>query len=320
MKITDLHLFAAFFAAMALTVLAFMVQAPGVQAASIAQGDKVCLECHKAEHAVWSETKHFKSFRKVHKNKKAKAIVKAIGGKSMKKEAACALCHYTSVAKKAGKKPRPASGPACESCHGASSDWLKLHNDYGGPNAKKADETAAHKTERMAKATAAGMIWSSDHYGIAENCMSCHGLNNAALDGKTLAAMLDADHPLNPDFELVRYSQGSVRHRYYAPDATKNAEMTPAQLSELFIEGQAAKLVSAADALGKSDNPKYQAAQKARMEKARTALEAVKDMPEVAALLAAPTRENGQKVAKAVKGKDMSAQVGALLPAKKDYK
>ena len=114
--------------------------------------------------------------------------------------------------KKAGKKPRPASGPSCESCHGASSNWIKVHNDYGGPNAKKADETATHKAERLKKAAAAGMIWSFDHYGIAENCMSCHGLNNAALDGKTLAAMLDAEHPLNPDFELVKYSQGSVRH------------------------------------------------------------------------------------------------------------
>jgi hypothetical protein len=303
-----------------LTAIAFVVVAPRVQAAPIAQGDKVCLECHKAEHGVWSGTKHFKSYRTVHKDKKAKAIVKSIGGRSMKKEATCALCHYTSVAKKAGKKPRPASGPSCESCHGASSDWLKIHNDYGGPSVKKVDETAAHKSERIAKATAAGMIWSSDHFGIAENCMSCHGLNNAALDGKTLAAMLDADHPLNPDFELVKYSQGTVRHRFFAPDMAKNAEMTPAQLSELFVEGQAAKLVSAVDALTKSDNAKFQVAQKQREEKARVALAAVKSIPEVAALLAAPTRDNALKLISAIRGKDMSALVGSMLPAKADYK
>jgi len=238
----------------------------------------------------------------------------------MKKETACALCHYTSVSKKAGKKARPASGPSCESCHGASSEWLKVHNDYGGPNAKQADETPAHKAERMAKATAAGMIWSSNHYGIAENCMSCHGLNNEALDGKTLSAMLAADHPLNPDFELVRYSQGSVRHRFYAPDVTKNAEMTPAQLSELFIEGQAAKLVSAADALTKSDHPKYQAAQQKRLENAKAALASVKSIPEVAALLAAPTRENALKLVDVVEGKDYSAEVNSMLPKKADYK
>ncbi|MBT3790471.1 MAG: hypothetical protein HN725_13940 [Alphaproteobacteria bacterium] len=315
MKTAASYLFAAF-----LTAFALLIVSPGVQAAPFAQGDKVCLECHKAEHAVWSGTKHFKSYRTVHKDKKAKKIVKSIGGKSMKKEAACALCHYTKVSKKAGKKARPVAGPSCESCHGASSDWLKLHNDYGGPNAKMADETPAHKTERIAKAAAAGMIWSSNHYGIVENCMSCHGLNNDALDGKVLAAMLEADHPLNSDFELVRYSQGTVRHRYYAPDATKNAEMTAAQLSELFIEGQAAKLVSAVDAMTKSDNPKYQAAQKSRMEKARAALAPVKSLPEVAALLAAPTRDNALKLVAAIKGKDMSAEVGAMIPAKADYK
>ena len=315
MKTIGRHLFAA-----VLTAFAFVMMTPAAQAAPVAQGNKVCLECHKAEHAVWSETKHFKSYRKVHKNKKAKAIVKSIGGRSMKKEAACALCHYTSVSKKAGKKARPASGPSCESCHGPSSDWLKIHNDYGGSNAKMADETPAHKTERIAKAAAAGMIWSSNHYGIAENCMSCHGLNNDALDGKTLAAMLNADHPLNPDFELVRYSQGSIRHRYYAPDASNNAEMTPAELSELFVEGQAAKLVSATDALTKSDNAKYQAAQKMRVEKATAALSAVKSVPEVAVLLGAPTRENALKLVAAIKGKDLSAEVGSMIPSKADFK
>jgi hypothetical protein len=315
MKITCHTLFAAFMA-----ISALLIVTPAVEAAPFAQGDKVCLECHKAEHGVWSGTKHFKSFRTVHKDKKAKKIVKSIGGKSMKKEAACALCHYTKVAKKAGKKPRAVAGPGCESCHGASSDWLKLHNDYGGPNAKKADETAAHKAERIAKAAAAGMIWSSNHYGIVENCMSCHGLNNAALDGKTLAAMLDAEHPLNPDFELVRYSQGTVRHRFYAPDVTKNAEMTPAQLSELFVEGQAAKLVSATDALTKSDNPKYVAAQNKRLEGAKKALAAVSSIPEVAALLAAPTRENALKLVAAIDGKDMTAEVGAMIPKKADFK
>lgn len=315
MKITARYLFATVLAA-----LAFVLASPSAQAAPIALGDKVCLECHKAEHTVWKETKHFKSFRKVHKNKKAKKIVKAIGGKSMKKEAACALCHYTKVAKKAGKKPRPASGPSCESCHGASSNWIKVHNDYGGPNAKKADETATHKAERLKKATAAGMIWSFDHYGIAENCMSCHGLNNAALDGKTLAAMLEAEHPLNPGFELVKYSQGSVRHRFYPPDVARNAKITPAQLSEMFVEGQAAKLVSATDALTKSDNPKYQAAQKARRARAIAALEAAKSVPEVAALLASPTKENALKLVDAIKGKNLSSLVGSRIPANADYK
>ena len=54
-----------------------------VQAGANNVGAKKCNECHKAEHGVWKGTKHFKSYRKVHKNKKAKAIVKAVGGKRM---------------------------------------------------------------------------------------------------------------------------------------------------------------------------------------------------------------------------------------------
>jgi len=289
-------------------------------AEAFAQGDKVCLECHKAEHEVWSATKHFKSYRTVHKDKKAKAIVKSIGARSMKKTEACTLCHYTKIQKKAGKKASVKAGPSCESCHGVSSEWLKAHNDYGGPSVKKANEDAAHKAARIKDATAKGMIWASDRYGIAENCMSCHGLNNAKLDGKTLSAMLNGGHPLNTDFELVRYSQGSVRHRYYEPKATENAEMDAAELSRLFVEGQAAKLVSAADALKKSDDAKYQAGQKKRLAGATAALSALKSVPQAAALIAAPSSDNARKLVAAIAGKDLTGEVGGMLPKKADYK
>lgn len=285
-----------------------------------ARGDKVCLECHKAEHEVWAATKHFKSYRTVHKDKKAKAIVKAIGGKSMKKTAACTLCHYTKIQKAAGKKASVKAGPSCESCHGASSEWLETHNNFGGPTVKKKDEDAVHKAARIKNAAAAGMIWASNRYGIAENCVSCHGLNNDKLDGKTLSAMLNGGHPLNLEWEFVRYSQGSVRHRFYEPNMTSNAEMSAAEMSVLFVEGQAATLVSAADALGKSDDVKYQAAQKSRLENAKAALSKVKSVPEAAALLAAPSADNARKLVAAIAGKDLTGEVGGLLPKKADLK
>ncbi len=297
---------------------AFLISTAQAEPATL--GNQVCLECHKAEHEIWSVTKHFKSFRTVHKSKKAKGILKAVGSKSMKKTETCTLCHYTMVSKKAGKKARAKSGPSCESCHGAASDWIEIHNDFGGKNVKKADETAAHKSERIAKSKQAGMIWSGDHYGIAENCMGCHGLSRADVDGKILAAMLNADHPLNPDFELVRYSQGSVRHRFYAPDVTTNAEMSVADLARLFVEGQAAKLVSAAGALTKSDDAKYQAVQKKRVESASAALGAVTSVPEAAALIAAPNRDNALNLVAAIAGKDLSGEVARLLPDKGSYK
>jgi hypothetical protein len=54
---------------------------------------------------------------------------------------------------------------------------------------------------------------------------------------------------------------------------------------------------------------------------ATTALNAVKgQVPEAAALLAAPTDENARKLVDAIATKDLSPQVGSLLPAKNTYK
>ena len=285
-----------------------------------AQGPKTCQECHSAEYELWEETQHFKSFRTVHKKAEAKKIAVASGGKkSMKKNAVCIMCHYTAVQKKAGAKAKPKAGTSCESCHGASSDWLDVHNDYGGASVKREDETAEHKAERQQAAVDAGMTWSFMKYEIAENCMSCHGLARDELEADALAKMLGAGHPLNPDFELVAYSQGSVRHRFYPPDMTNNAEMNAAELSETFIQGQAAKLVSAIAALGKSDDAKYQEAQQKRASDATAALSAV-SLPEAAALVADPTRANALALVAAIAGMDLSGEVGGLLPDPGSYK
>ena len=75
------------------------------------------------------------------------------------------------------------------------------------------------------------MIHSSMLFDIAENCASCHSLARKGVDPAVMAKMIDAGHPPGSTFELVQYSQGSVRHRFYPPDVTKNAEMSPAELS-----------------------------------------------------------------------------------------
>jgi hypothetical protein len=95
--------------------------------------------------------------------------------------------------------------------------------------------------------------------------------------------------------------------------------MSAAERSVLFVEGQAAKLVSASDALTKSDDAKYQAGQKARLEGTKAALSALKSVPEAAALLAAPSAGNARKLVAAIAGKDLTAEVGAMLPKKADY-
>ncbi|GJL77178.1 MAG: cytochrome c554 [Nitrospinaceae bacterium] len=320
------HLFFTFFSFLILTGV-LTVSPAQATAEPFFQGAKVCQECHDAENEVWEKTKHYTSYRTAHREPKDKSkpspkkILAAVGGqKRMKRNKACSLCHYTLEQKNAESKAVARSGNSCESCHGASSEWLAIHDNYGGKNIKRDQETPEHKKQRFEKSRSAGLIWPNMKYQVAENCMTCHGLAHPDLTGDTLAKMLGAGHPINPDFELVKYSQGSVRHRYYPPNRSTNAEMTPKEQAELFVTGHAAALVSAAEAQSKSKEPKYTKAQNKRAENAKAALSAVKSIPEAAALIASPTRENALKLVDAIQGKDLTAEVGKLLPAKGDYK
>lgn len=312
-----------FFLALVVAAGFFLIPA-GVFADPFVKGAKLCEECHEEEFKIWGKTKHFTSFRNVHREPKdsakpsPKKILKAVGGqKRMKRNETCYLCHYTLEKKDAGAKPAVKSGTSCESCHGASSDWLAVHDNYGGKDVKREQEAPAHKEKRFAESKAAGLIWPTMKYEIAENCMTCHGLANPNLKADDLAKMLGAGHPINPSFELVKYSQGSVRHRHYPPDIKTNAEMTPKEQAELYVIGQAAALVSASSVMSKSSEAKYKEAQNKRVEIAKSALSGI---PEAAGLLAAPTRENAVKFVMSVAGKDLTGTVGGKLPAKSDYK
>ena len=289
--------------------------AGGVLAAPFYVGPKACSECHEAEVNVWKDTRHSKGFNDMHKKPEAARILKAVGDSGMKDSKTCVLCHYTMVQKDEKSTAVAQAGPSCESCHGAASDWINVHNNYGGPKAKRQDETPQNKQQRIANAQKAGMIWPSMLYDVASNCMSCHGLARPGLDPAVMAKMLDAKHPLEPEFELVRYSQGTVRHRFYPPNVNVNAEMTPAELSRMFVIGQAAKLVSATTALSAATHAGYKEAQKKRADSAKDAL---KSVPEAAALIASPTTENARKFVSAIEKQDLSGKV--TLPAKSTYK
>ena len=279
-------------------------------------GPGKCMECHKSEYGVWEKTKHATSYKKVHKSKAAKAIVKAVGGKRMKKTELCMSCHYTQTVKKAGAKPKLAAGISCESCHGPSSEWITIHNNYGKGKTVKTED-AAHKAERIKSATAAGMIWPSALYDIAANCNSCHGFSKQVLTGENISAMMDAKHPINPDFEIVEYSQGTVRHRFYPPNVTENQEMSITDMSRMFVIGQAATLVSATENIAKSDHAVYKAAQEKRIATAPAVLKSVQSLvPEVGAFLATPTTENGRAFAAAIAEIDLSSAVSGRLPTK----
>ncbi len=299
-------------AAMAGMILFF--QPAASQAESFNLGPKKCQECHKAEVEVWEATPHATSFKSIHKSKKAKAIVKAVGGKRMKKEALCAGCHYTTTKKNAGAKPKLAAGPSCESCHGPASDWFAIHNNYGAGKTA-ATEDAAHKAARIKNASTKGMIWPTQLFDVAANCNSCHGMAAAALPGDKIKAMLDAGHPINAEFEVVEYSQGVVRHRFYPPKVTENQKMTKAEMARLFVVGQAANLVSATSSMSKTDHAAYKAAQQKRIAAATAVLKSIAgQVPEAGKVVASPTPENGRALAAAVAGKDLSGAVGSKLP------
>lgn len=273
-------------------------------------GPKKCQECHRAEHDVWKGTAHFKAYRGAHKNKNAKAIAAASGtGKSMRKNKTCMTCHYTVLGGKAK------AGPSCESCHGAASKWVKIHNDLGAGVKTSADEPAAHKKSRLAAAKKAGMIHSSMVYDIAENCNGCHTMQN--IDAGMAGKLIDAGHPINGDYELVKYSQGQVRHRFYPPNVTKNQKMNKAELSRMFLTGHAAGLVYASKVLKSADNAKYKAAMEKRIASAKKAIGAAKgSVPAAGALLSSPTESNARKFVAALEGKDLSGAVGGMLASK----
>ncbi len=261
-------------------------------------GPKKCQECHRAEHGVWEGSAHFKAFRGAHKAEGAKEIAAASGGgKSMRRNQVCVACHYTEV----GGKPK--AGPSCESCHGGASEWLSIHNDKAMP-----------KEQRLAAAKDAGMIHSSMLFEIAQNCNGCHTMQN--VDPAMAGKLIDAGHPINGDYELVKYSQGQVRHRFYPPDVTVNQEMSKSELANMFLTGHAVGLVYATNGIAKSDNAKYKAEMQKRVDAATKALGAVKgQIPAASKLLSSPNEGNARSFITEITGKDLSAAVGAMLPS-----
>lgn len=273
-------------------------------------GPEACQKCHKAEIGVWEQTPHAALFSEFHKNKDARDIVRAVGDRNPKSSETCILCHYTAVIDVSGE-PDPVAGPSCESCHGAASEWIEIHNDFGGQGVSAEQETPEHEAQRIDAAAEAGMIWPDMTFDATRNCYSCHGLNNDALDEETATLMLDAGHPINADFEYIEYSQGKVRHRFYPPETSVNQELTAAEKAEWYLVGQAASLVAAKEGLADLSHPDYVAAMETRIARATEALSRVNAG---AAVLASPTEANARAFADAIADEDHSAAVSDLLP------
>jgi hypothetical protein len=277
-------------------------------------GPESCVECHKAQHEVWAASKHSTSLRTVHREAIVPDLLAGLGGERVMKESAtCRQCHYTAPSADAAD-PAVQAAVSCEHCHGAASGWIKVHQDFGGPRVQESEE---HKARRIAASKAAGMVYPSDYYALATRCVECHGLTTPAVDASVLSKMVHMNHPFNERYELVEYSQGSIRHRFYPPDLAVNREMTQAELARLYVVGQAAKLVSARAAWARSNEPAYRRMQ---LQQAQAAEAALKAVPEARALVEKPDAETARSFVEAISAKDLTDEVKGRLPKKSDLR
>lgn len=193
-----------------------------------------CARCHAAEIEVWKRTPHFQTFEQLHRNPRAKEIVQLMGERSVKRSSTCIKCHYT-LANEDGRT-QVVSGISCESCHGAAADWINLHNDYGGPTATKASESPEHKHQRIVASMEAGMRNPRNIYSIARSCLQCHTVPDEKL-------VNHAGHIAgSAEFELVSWSQGSLRHRFMSTDGKVNSASPQERLRVMFVAGKIADL------------------------------------------------------------------------------
>ncbi len=194
-----------------------------------------CARCHGNEVSRWTQTAHSRTFDELVRNPKAKEITERLGLASIKRNDICTQCHFTMQDEGTGKA-KAIAGISCELCHGAARDWLTVHNDYGGPTTLKTEETVEHRIERLAKSTELGMRNTQNIYLIARSCYECHTIPHERLVNV-------GGHPAtSSEFELVAWSQGSVRHNFLRTGGQLNAESSPEKLRLLYVVGLLADL------------------------------------------------------------------------------
>lgn len=293
-----------------------------------------CAKCHASEVGVWKQTPHHQTFDELSRDPRASEICQKMGLRSVKRSDVCINCHFTLKTK--GDKQKPVSGISCESCHGAAADWIEEHNDYGGNTATKESETEEHRDERLANSTAYGMRNTRDLYLIASSCFHCHTVPNEEL------VNVGGHKAGSDDFELVRWSQGRIRHNFLRSDGRFNAPSPIERLRVMYVVGMIADLEfstrATAEATEKSTYGLAVASRAARTAQKLLKLNEVVQIEEVDTVLNAFAnaslstnnkdrlieiadliRQSGQEFAVNADGEDLQA-VDAFLPNESEYK
>ena len=242
-------------------------------------GPNACAECHKQEAEAWKGTHHFKTFREMPRNTKAKEIADRMGVRRIKSESLCLNCHFTVQQK--SDKAEPIAGISCESCHSTGQDWIKVHSGFSGKTAQT--ETKPEKETRWKLADSKGMIRPSSLYRLAKNCYGCHVVPQEDLVNK-------GGHNAGSAFELVSWSQGEVRHNTWHSKGKDNVLASAARKRMLYLVGLGVELETALRAVSKATVRKaYAFLMAQRADKARkqlsAAAKAAPNVPEIAKMV-----------------------------------
>ncbi len=197
-------------------------------------GYESCDKCHAAEVAVWKQTPHHQTFMTLHRKPEARDIASRMGIESLKTDSECIKCHYTMQAYDDALDA--ISGVSCESCHGAAKDWIAVHNEYGGPGATKQSESPEHRMQRLRDSIVGGMRNPINVYMVAQSCYRCHTVPSEKL------VNVGGHNAGSLDFEIVSWSQGSVRHNFVRTDGKQNDPSDQNRLRKMFLSGMIADL------------------------------------------------------------------------------
>jgi hypothetical protein len=201
-------------------------------------GNESCVKCHAPSIDVWRRTPHAKTFDELHRRPEAKQIDDKLGVRSIKHEGRCVACHYTQQHPSDGDL-QVIAGVSCESCHGAAKNWLDIHHNYGAEGLTRLDESPEHRIQRIAASIEAGMRNPTNVYLVAQSCLRCHTTADEELvnvGGHSAGSL---------DFELVSWSQGTIRHNFALSEGKVNQVRTPEKLRVMFVAGMIAELEAA---------------------------------------------------------------------------